>query len=110
MDEAFHFERTLSMPVRLLLGAAGLFCILTPAFDLREAILQFGWWTPFVGAIIAGAWCLGGIFLAAAVIGETQRWEFRDGELLLSRNSLLRRVTEIIRANDVERTEIREVQ
>jgi hypothetical protein len=112
MDDGttFHFERTLPMPMRLLLGAAGLFCILTPTLDLREAILQLGWWTPFFGVIIAAAWCVGGIFLAAAIIGETQRWHFRDGELILSRNSLVRRTTELIRAGDVERTEVREVE
>jgi hypothetical protein len=100
----------LSTPVRLFLGAAGLFCILTPTLDLREAILQPAWWTLFVGTIIIGAWCVGGIFLAAAVIGETQRWQFRDGELVLSRTSLLRRTKETIRSSDVERTEIREVE
>ena len=108
--EAFRLERTLSMPLRLFLGAAGLFCILTPTFDLRAGFLQLGWWTFFVGTIVVGAWVVGGVFLAAAVIGETQRWDFRGGELALSRASLLWRTTEIIRGSDVERTEIREVE
>ncbi len=109
-SEAFELERQLSMPVRLVLGAAGLFCILMPAIDLRRAILEPGWWTPFFAAIILGAWAVGGIFLAAAIIGETQRWQFRNRELILTRRTLLWRTAETIRGKDVERTEIREVE
>lgn len=108
--EAFDLERTLPMPMRVFLAAAGLFCILTPTFDLIHALLQLGWWTPFLGSIIVGAWSVGGIFLAAAILGEAQHWYFRDGELILSRRSLLRRATEVIRGDDVERTGIREVE
>ena len=42
-------------------------------------------------------------------MGETQHWQFRDGELILSRKSLMRSI-EIIRPIDVERTDIREVE
>ncbi len=108
--EAFEFERLLPTPLRLVLGAAGLFCILMPTWDLGRATLQLGWWTPFFGTILIGAWCVGGMFLAAAIIGEAQRWQFRSGELTLSRKTLLWRTTEIIRGNDVERTEIRKVE
>jgi uncharacterized membrane protein YdbT with pleckstrin-like domain len=108
--EAFELERRLPIPMRFVLVAAGLFCILTPTFDLGRVILQIGWWTPFLGAILIGAWALGAIFLAAAIMGETQHWQFRDGELILSRKSLLKHRTEIIRGSDVERTEIREVE
>ena len=107
--EAFAFERPLPMAMRLFLGAAGLFCILMPALDLGRVTLELGWWTPFVWTIVGGAWIVGGIFLACAIIGETQHWNFRDGELILSRKTLLRRATQIIRDKDVERTEIREV-
>ena len=109
-DGALDFERSLPMPMRLFLGAAGLFCILAPTFDLGGAILQIGWWTPFFLTILVGAWSVGGIFLAAAIIGETQHWRFRNGELVLSRRTLLWRKTEIIRNADVERTEIREIE
>lgn len=108
--EAFELERRLPIPMRFVLVAAGLFCILTPTFDLGRVILQIGWWTPFLGAILIGAWVLGAIFLAASIQGETQRWQFRDGELILSRKSLLKHRTEIIRSRDVERTDIREVE
>ena len=109
-SEAFEFERLLPMPMRLFLGAAGLFCILMPTWDLGRAILQIGWWTPFFLVILVGAWSVGGIFLAAAIIGETQHWRFRDAELTLSRRTLLWRKTEIIRNEHVERTEIREIE
>ena len=96
--------------MRFVLGAAGVFCILAPTFDLGRVLLPIGWWTLFAGAILLGAWFVGGILLAAAIMGETQHWQFRDGELILSRKSLLRRSIEIIRGIDVERTEIREVE
>ena len=107
---AFELERRLPIPMRFVLGAAGLFCVLAPTFDLGRVLFQIGWWTPFVGAIVIGAWTLGAIFIAAAIMGETQHWAFRNGELTLSRKSLLNRSTEIIRGVDVERTEIREVE
>jgi hypothetical protein len=96
--------------MRFVLGAFGLFCILAPTLDLGRVLLQIGWWTPFFGVIVIGAWCVGGILLAAATLGETQHWQFENGELVLSRKSLLKRKMEIIRGIDVERTEIREVE
>ena len=109
-SESFELERLLPIPMRLFLGAAGLFCILMPTWDLGRALLQLGWWTPFVGAIVIGAWGVGATFLAAAIVGEAQRWQLRNGELILSRRTLLWRTVETIRGSDVERTEIREVE
>ena len=108
--EEFELERRLPIPMRFFLGACGLFCILVPTLDLGRVLLQIGWWTPFIGVIVIGAWAVGGILLAAAIMGETQRWQFEKGELILSRKSLLKRSTEIIRVSDVERTEIRAVE
>lgn len=108
--EAFELERRLPLPMRFVLGAVGLFCILAPALDLGRAFLQAGWWTLFIGVIVIGAWCVGAIFIAAAILGETQHWQFGSGELILTRKSLLNQSTETIRGNDIERTEIREVE
>jgi len=108
--EPFELERRLPTPMRFVLGAVGLFCILAPTFDLGRVLIQIGWWTPFFAAIVLGAWVVGGIFLAAAIMGETQHWRFETGELILSRKSLLARSIEIIRPVDVEKTEIREVE
>jgi uncharacterized membrane protein YdbT with pleckstrin-like domain len=108
-DETFEFERALPMPMRFFLCAAGLFCFLMPAVDLGHVGLQLGWWTPFLWTIIGGAWIVGGVFLATAIAGETQHWSFRNGALTLSRKSLLRRTTEIVRHRDVNGTEIREI-
>jgi hypothetical protein len=55
-----------------------------------------------------GEW--GATFLAAAIVGEAQRWQFRNGALILFRRTLLWRRSETIRGDDVERTEIREVE
>jgi uncharacterized membrane protein YdbT with pleckstrin-like domain len=107
--EAFAFERALPMPMRFFLAAAGLFCIVMTAVDLGRVTLQLGWWTPFVWAIVGGAWVVGGIFLAGAIVGESQHWTFSDGSLILSRRTLLGRTTQVIRETDVEGTDIREV-
>src|SRR5262245_5529494 len=109
MAEAFELERRLPIPLRFVLAVIGLFCILAPTFDLGRVVLQIGWWTPFFGAILLGAWAVGAIFLAAAIMGETQRWNVENGELVLSRKTLLTRSVEIIRPRDVDRTDIREV-
>ena len=108
--EGFELERQLPLPMRFVLGALGLFCIIAPALDLGRAFLQIGWWMLFVGIIVLGAWVVGAIFLAAAVLGETQHWQFGNGELVLSRKSLLTRSIQTIRAGDVDRTEIRETE
>lgn len=108
-SQNFDIKRPLSKPMRFFLGAVGIFCILTPTFELRHAIIQPGWWTLFFGAIIIGAWSVGGIFLAAAILGEAQHWRFRNSELILSRKSPFRYKTQTIRSEHVERTDIREV-
>jgi uncharacterized membrane protein YdbT with pleckstrin-like domain len=108
--EVFELERQLPLPMRFVLGALGLICILAPALDLGRAFLQMGWWTLFVGIIVIGAWCVGAFFIAAAIFGETQHWQFGNSELVLSRKSLLTRSTQTIRSSDVERTEVREVE
>jgi hypothetical protein len=105
--EAFELERQLPLPMRFVLGALGLFCILAPALDLGRAFLQIGWWTLFVGIIVIGAWVVGATFVAAAILGETQHWQFGNGELVLSRRSLLTSSIQTIRSNDVARTDIR---
>jgi hypothetical protein len=107
--EAFELERQLPLPMRFVLGALGFFCIVAPALDLGRAFLQIGWWMLFVGAIVIGAWCVGAFFIAAAIFGETQHWQFGNGELVLSRKSLITNSTQTIRSSDVERTEVREV-
>ena len=64
--EAFELERRLPIPMRFVLGAFGLFCILAPTLDLGRVLLQIGWWTPFFAFVVIGAWTVGGILLAAA--------------------------------------------
>jgi len=43
--EAFELERRLPSPMRFVLGALGLFCIVAPTFDLGRVLIQIGWWT-----------------------------------------------------------------
>lgn len=109
-DADFELVEPMPWPLRLFLGAAGLACIGLSTWDLRHAILQPGWWTLLVGPILAGAWFVGGGFVAAAVAGEARRWRIRDGRVTIERRSPILRATETIRGDDVAATEIRRIE
>ena len=94
---------------RVLMAAIGLFCIITPAWDLRYAFLEFGWWTIFFGVIVAGAWSIGFALLLSAVSGDSETWTIESGTLRYERVSPLRRRVDLNRGEDVARMEIRTI-
>ena len=112
IDEAepFRIERPYYWLVRVLLAGAGLFCIIVPAWELRFAFREIGWWTLFFGAIVAGAWSVGIAFLISSVFGDGETWTFHDGELHVDRSSPWRRRSEVIGGADIARTEIRTIE
>jgi hypothetical protein len=91
------------------MAAIGLFCIITPAWDLRNAFFEFGWWTIFFGVIVAGAWSIGFTLLLSAVSGDSETWTIENGTLRYERVSPLRRRVDLIRGEDVARMEIRTI-
>lgn len=112
IDEAdpFRIERPFHVVVRLAMAGAGLFCIVVPAWELRFAFFEFGWWTIFFGVIVAGAWSVGIPFLMSAVLGDSETWTFDDGALCVARVSpWRRRRVDVFRAADIARTEIRTI-
>lgn len=72
-DDIFYLARPMPYGLRLFLGAAGLFSIVAPAWELRHTFLHPGWASLFFLVILLGAWSVGGSFVAAAVLGEEQR-------------------------------------
>lgn len=92
---------------RLVLFASGLVSILVPAWELRHAFVQFGWWTIACGVIVAGAWGVGLAFVACAVAGDSVTWTFEDAGLLVEQRSPLRRRYLLVEGPDIARTEIR---
>lgn len=106
MSAPLTFERTMPPALRAFLAAAGMLCVILPTWELRQALLQPGWWTLFFGVIILGAWSVGGAFLAAAVFGERQSWRFQSGTLIIERRSLIRTQHEHIRAAQVKQIEV----
>jgi uncharacterized membrane protein YdbT with pleckstrin-like domain len=108
--EPFEIASRDSCLTRALVLICGIACIVIPSWELRHAFTQIGWWTLFVGVIVVGAWSIGLTLLVGAVTGETLRWTFRDGILVLKRSSPLRERTQVIRAPDVERIEIRTIE
>jgi len=109
-NQDIQLERPVSMFQRIFLGIAGFFCIAITTFELRQAIFQPGWWSLFILVIIVGAWSVGGMFIVAAIAGDGQSWHLRGGELTIHRRFLHRQTTRVIRREDIERTEIREVE
>lgn len=108
--EPFRIERPYHGLIRALMAGAGLFCILVPAWELRFAFRELGWWTLFFGAIVAGAWSVGIPFLVSSVFGDSETWTFREGELHVERSSPWRRRSEIVSSAEVAHTEIRTIE
>lgn len=94
--------------LRLFFGAAGLFTIITPVWEFRQAFLHPNWLSLFFGAMVLGAWSVGGAFVAAAIFGEEQRWRVEDGKITIYRCSALRRWTTIALKADICETTIKE--
>lgn len=95
---------------RILLAAAGLFCIVVSTWELRHAFTGLGWWTLFFGIILLGAWSVGLAFLLGAIAGQGLHWTFRNHVLTLERSSLLRRRADTLLARDITRTDIRRIE
>lgn len=105
-DDPFEIFNHYPGWARGLTAFGGVFCVLVPAWELRHAFLQLGWWTLFFGIIVGGAWSVGGKLLAGAVFGEALHWSFRDQRLILQRRTMLGVRTEVLSAADVTGSEI----
>ena len=86
MDEPESLDGvTLRQPMhaalRILLVAAGLFCIAVSTWELGRGLWPISIATPIFGMIIIGAWTVGGQFLLAGLYGESQVWRFDGGGL-----------------------------
>lgn len=108
--EPFRIQRPCYALTRVLMAGAGLFCIIVPAWELRFAFREFGWWTLFFGTIVAGAWSVGIPFLLGSVFGDSESWTFHEGEMHVERSSPWRRGLEVVGGADVARTEIRTIK
>jgi hypothetical protein len=107
--EQFRIERPYHGFLRLLMVGVGLFCIIVPAWELRFAFREIGWWTLFVGAIVVGAWSVGIPFLMSSAYGDRETWTFEGGTLRLDRASPLRQRVDFFRGGDVARMEIHKI-
>jgi hypothetical protein len=106
--EEFLLARPMPAALRSLLGAAGIFVIVAPVWDFWRAFVPPNWASLFYGALILGAWSVGGTFLVASVLGEDQRWRLRVGAIEILRRTALWRRTTVIRAKDVIATTVEE--
>lgn len=104
----FPLSRPLPFLLRVVLGAAGVFVIVAPAWEFRGAFVRPGWISLFFAALLLGAWAVGGAFVMAAIFGEDQRWRVKDGEIEIARKALFRERTTIVRGADVVTTRIRQ--
>ncbi|PPD42709.1 MAG: hypothetical protein CTY15_11720 [Methylocystis sp.] len=108
-DDIFYLMRPMPHGMRILLGAAGLFCIVTPAWEFRHAFLHPGWFSLFFAVILLGAWSVGGSFVAAAILGEEQRWRVADGRIDIDRRNLCRSWVTTVHGPDVSATTVKEI-
>lgn len=106
--DEFSITRPRPLFLRIMFGAGGLFTIVVPAWEFRQAFLHPGWLTLFFGLMTLGAWWVGSVFVAASLFDEDQRWQVRHGEIEIKRQNALRQWTTIIRAADVRATTIKE--
>jgi uncharacterized membrane protein YdbT with pleckstrin-like domain len=105
--DPFRLERPMNPVVRWVLAVSGLFCIVVPAWQLRLAFFELGWWTIFFGLIVVGAWSVGIPFLKGALLGDSETWTFDGGALRIERVSPWRgRRVAVFRAADIVRTEV----
>ena len=92
--------------LRVVLGLFGLFAILYPAWDLRHALWPVSWWTAFFGFIILGAFSVGSMFLASAILGRESVFALEDGLLKVDQASPFGRWHVELTSRDILRTEI----
>lgn len=109
-SERLAFKRHMPPALRMFLGAAGLFAIVVPTWELRQALFSAELWAWFFRIIIFGAWAVGVGFLGAALLGESQAWRFQAGALTIDRQSLALHRREHIRAAQVKSVDIRTIQ
>jgi len=103
-------ERRMGAPFRAALATAGLFCVLVPAWELRYAFHELGWWSLFFGAIVLGAWSVGASFLFAALRGEAQTWRVSNGSVRIERRSPLFKALTHIARRDIASLSVREIE
>lgn len=105
-----HYEFALTRPLplflRLPIGAAGLFAIVMPVWEFRQAFLHPGLASLFFAVIVLGAWSVGGAFLYGALYGEDQRWRIEGGKITVERKNIFRQWTTILRPADISHVSI----
>jgi hypothetical protein len=109
-DDIFYLTCPMPQAVRLLLGGAGLFAIVTPAWEFRHAFLHPSWFSLFFVVILLGAWSVGGGFVMAAIMGEEQRWRVGDSRIDIARRNFWRSWVTTVRGPDVSGTKIKETE
>lgn len=97
----------LGFGTRLFLLLIGLFSILVPAWELRHAFIEIGWWTLFCGIILVGAWGVGLVFVTCAVASGSTTWSVEGSRILVRQHSPLGTRSLVVEKPDIARTEIR---
>lgn len=98
---------SLGFGTRLFLLLVGLFSILVPAWELRHAFIEIGWWTLFCGLVLVGAWCVGLVFITCAVASGSVTWTVEGSRILVEQRSPLGTRNLVVQKPDIARTEVR---
>ncbi len=91
-DGRLRHDVPMHVAKRLFLGAAGLFCIVMPTWELYRGVWPPNVFSPFFLIIIVGAYAVGVPIALAALFSPAVRWIVRPGRIdILARNPILLR-------------------
>ena len=95
---------------RGLLGAFGLFALVMPLWDFRDILFQPSLFVLPFWAILLGAWSVGGLFLAGALLADDIDLTVAPGGITLGLRNPLRQTQRNLRPEDVAGVSVRTVE
>lgn len=96
-----EFTTLFPLPVRALIGSAGVFCIAITIKELWRGIWPVNALTPFFLIILCGGVFVGSMFVLGAIYSGHTRWTLGTGHIMLDTRNLLGRRSIRVTADDV---------
>ncbi len=94
---------------RLLLIAAGLFCLIMPVWDLGRGLTSLSVFTMFAAVIVLGAGAIGATLLWSGLFGDSTELRIAPGGITLWRGNLFRSRQGPVKSRDIVAVDVREI-
>lgn len=94
---------------RLLLIAAGLFCLIMPVWDLGRGLSSLSVFTLFAAAIVLGAGALGATLLWSGLFGDSTELRIGPAGITLWRGNIFRNRKGPVMSRDIVAVDVREI-